>query len=108
MSAQQPQQNKPLTIHFSPDIDTKYRDVFNIHITPEDVIFEFGNLQRHKEGEAIVMERIAMSPSNAMRMQQWLTNAIAQMQQKMKEAAAAAQKQQMAAAAAATKNNLAE
>ena len=55
-----------------------------------------------------MLERIAMSPTNAIRLQQWLTNAIAQMQQRMKEAANNANKQQMAAAAAATKNNLAE
>ena len=108
MSAQQIPQNKPLQLHFAPELDTKYRDVFNIHITPDDVVFEFGNLLRHKEGEAVVLERIAMSPTNAIRLQQWLTNAIAQMQQRMKEVANNANKQQMAAAAAATKNNLAE
>lgn len=104
MSAQ-PQQNKPLQLHIDPELDSKYRDVFNIHITPEDVVFEFGNILRHKEGEAVIHERIVMTPSSAMRLQQWLTNAISQMQQKMKDAA---NKQQMSAAAAATKNNLAE
>lgn len=109
MSAQQPQQNKPLELHMDPNLDTKYRDVFNLHITPEDLVLEFGNLLRHKEGEAVILDRIAMSPSNAIRLQQWLTNAIGQMQQRMKEAAG--KQQQMnaaAAAAAATKNNLAE
>jgi len=109
MSAQQPQSNnKPMQLHIDPELDTKYRDIFNLHITPEDCVIEFGTILRHKEGEAVILDRIAISPSNAVRLQQWLTNAIGQMQQRLKDAA---NKQQMSAAAnaaAATKNNLAE
>lgn len=81
-------QGKELSLEFVPNLDTKYRDVFNMHITPEDVIIEFGNISRHVEGKAIIHERIVLSPSNAMRLQQWLSSAIAQMQQKMRDAAA--------------------
>ena len=79
--------NKENTIklHIDPEIDYKYRDLFNIHISAEDVVFEFGNIQRGTTGQGAIKDVIVMSPANAIRLQQALSQSITNMQQKIKE-----------------------
>lgn len=91
MSATPPGDNagKPeLQVHAAADLDYKYRDLFNLHVGAEEVILEFGNLHRSQPGHATLLDRIVLSPANAMRLQQGLAQALGQMQQKMRDLAA--------------------
>lgn len=84
MSSQQEGKTE-LQIHSAPDLDYKFRDLFNLHVGAEEVILEFGNLHRSQPGHGVLLDRIVLSPSNAMRLQQALAQAMTQMQQKIRE-----------------------
>ena len=90
MSASNPQtpNKQELQIYAAPDLDYKFRDLFNLHVGAEEVVLEFGNLHRSQPGHAVLQDRIVLSPSNAVRLQQALAQAIGQMQQKIRELAA--------------------
>ncbi len=84
-----PSSSKPeLQVHAAVDLEYKFRDLFNIHVGTEEVILEFGNLHRSQPGQAVLHDRIVLSPTNAMRLQQGLAQALTQMQQKIRELAA--------------------
>lgn len=85
---QQPENRPQLNMSAAPDLDYKYRDLFNVHVSAEDVLLEFGNLHRSQPGSAVLLDRIVLSPGNAIRLQQALAQAINQMQQKIREMAA--------------------
>ena len=74
-----------IKLHVDPEIEYKYRDLFNIHISTEDVILELGNIQRGGTAQGAIKDVIVMSPSTAIRLQQALAQSIGHMQEKMKE-----------------------
>lgn len=76
---------KKIKLHVDPEIEYKYRDLFNIHISTEDVILELGNIQRGGTAQGAIKDVIVMSPSTAIRLQQALAQSIGHMQEKMKE-----------------------
>ncbi len=77
-------QEKTIKIHINPEIEYKYRDIFNIHISTDEVTLEFGNLQRGSN-QGVIKDIIVMTPANAMRLQQALAQSIETMQQKIRE-----------------------
>ena len=77
-------QEKTIKIHINPGIEYKYRDIFNIHISTDEVTLEFGNLQRGSN-QGVIKDIIVMTPANAMRLQQALAQSIETMQQKIRE-----------------------
>lgn len=81
------QGKKNIKIDTMLDPEYKYRDLFNLHMSPEEVLIEFGNICRDKPGEGVIRDRIVLTPGNAVRLQQLLSQSIAQMQQRMQELA---------------------
>ncbi len=76
---------KKIKLHIDPEIEYKYRDLFNIHISAEDVVLEFGNIQRGVQEQGAIKDIIVLSPANAIRLQQALAQSIENMQQRIKE-----------------------
>ncbi len=74
-----------IKLHVDPEIEYKYRDLFNIHISTEDVILELGNIQRGATTQGAIKDVIVLSPSTAIRLQQALAQSIEHIQEKMKE-----------------------
>lgn len=85
--SEEPQGKKNIKIDTTLDPEYKYRDLFNLHMSPEEVMLEFGNICRDKPGEGVIRDRIVLTPGNAMRLQQLLSQSIAQMQQRMQDIA---------------------
>lgn len=81
---EQGKENK-IKLHIDPEIEYKYRDLFNIHISAEDVVIELGNIQRGATDQGAIKDIIVMSPANAIRLQQALTKSIETMQQKIRD-----------------------
>ncbi len=74
-----------IQLSVSPDLEYKYRDLFNLHIGAEDVIIEFGNIHRGQQGQGSIRDRIVLSPANAIRLHQILGQSLTQMQEKLRE-----------------------
>ena len=91
MSADMSQSNedKPqLQVSVAQDLEYVYRDLFNLHVGAEDVVIEFGNVHRGtKTPTATMHNRIVLSMTSAMRLQQALGQVISQVQQKIRDAA---------------------
>ncbi len=86
MTEKTPQnEEKKVRLHIDPEIEYKYRDLFNLHISAEDVVIEFGNIQRGAKNQGAIKDIIVMSPANAIRLQQALSQSIENMQQKIRE-----------------------
>lgn len=83
-AAQQPEQQQ-LQLHADPNLEYKYRDLFNLHVGAEDVLVEFGNLHRSQQSQGVILDRIILSPANAIRLHQGLGQALSQMQTRLKE-----------------------
>lgn len=71
--------------HIPPDLDYLYRDVVNVFVGAGDVILEFGNIHRSMPGTATISNRIVLSVANAYELQNNLTQALAQAQQKLQQ-----------------------
>ena len=72
-------------VHVSPDLDYSYRDVANIFVGAGDVVFEFGNLHRSMPGNVTIGNRIVLSITNAIELQQKLGEVLQEAQRKMQE-----------------------
>lgn len=80
-------QENTLQLAIDQNLDYKYRDLFNLHVGAEDVVIEFGNIHRGQENQGCISDRIVLSPGNAVRLQQALTQSLQQMQERMREIA---------------------
>ena len=80
---------RPLTVNVANTLEYNYRDVFNITAGPEDVVIEFGNVNRSQTDQVTVFNRIVVSPGTAMRLAQGLQQSLNQMQEEIKKQMAA-------------------
>lgn len=85
---------KKIQMHVSPDLDYSYRDVVNIFIGNGDVVFEFGNMHRSMPGNITIGNRIVLSMSNAIDLQQKLALALQEAQKQLQEQFQRQQQQQ--------------
>lgn len=85
---------KKIQMHVSPDLDYSYRDVVNIFIGTGDVVFEFGNMHRSMPGNITIGNRIVLSMSNAIDLQQKLALALQEAQKQLQEQFQRQQQQQ--------------
>lgn len=69
--------------HIPQDLDYVYRDITNVFVGPGDVVLEFGNIHRSMPGSATISNRIVLSVANAYQLQQHLTQALSEAQQKL-------------------------
>ena len=74
-----------LQIQLDPTLEYKYRDLFNLHVSAEEVVIELGNVQRGVQGQGRIKDVFVLSPANAIRLQQGLAQAIDGMQKKIKD-----------------------
>ena len=72
-------------VHVSPDLDYNYRDVANIYVGAGDVVFEFGNIHRSMPGNITISNRLVLSMTNAIDLQQKLGHVLQQAQKQMQE-----------------------
>ena len=72
-------------VHVSPELDYSYRDVANIFVGAGDVVFEFGNMHRSMPGNVTIGNRIVLSMSNAIELQQKLGEVLQEAQKQMQE-----------------------
>ena len=79
------EENTQIQLHMDPKIEFKYRDLFNLHVGAEDVVIEFGNILRNNNKQGAIKDVIVMSPANAIRLQQALTQSIKNIQDRIKE-----------------------
>ena len=76
------QSDRPETrFRLARDVDYVYRNTFNVYAALDEIVIEFGNLNRAQANEVLIGDRIVLSPSNAMRLQQALQQAFAGMRQ---------------------------
>jgi len=77
------QEQQQIKVHVSPDLDYSYRDVTNIFVGTSEVVFEFGNHHRSMPDHVSISNRIVLSISSAVDLQQKLQQALLQAQQQM-------------------------
>ncbi len=77
-----------LTIHVPEGLDYVYRDIFNIYVGMEEVVIEFGNRRRDREGQAAISNRIVLSVSAAYNLQQALNQALSEMSAQLEQSMA--------------------
>ena len=87
----QPGQNQPVQMQVPADLDCVYRDFFTVYAGPDDVILEFGNVNRSVANQVKIANRIALTPANALRLREILDRTIAEMQRRIMVANQAAQ-----------------
>lgn len=98
-AAQGNQEQQQLQLHIAPDLDYKYRDIFNTFIGPEEVVVEFGNRHRSVQNAATISDRVVLSVANAFRLEQALAQGLAEYRRRIESQQQAAAKQGDAAAA---------
>ena len=76
---------KNFQIHVSPDLDYCYRDIANIYVGAGDVVFEFGNVHRSMPGNITIGNRVVLSMSNAIELQQKLGQVLQEAQKQIQE-----------------------
>ncbi|MBI4806505.1 MAG: hypothetical protein HY795_14845 [Desulfovibrio sp.] len=78
-----PDQNQQVQLQIPADLDCVYRDFFTIFAGPDDVILEFGNVNRSVANQVKIADRIAMTPANALRLREALDRTILEMQRRV-------------------------
>ncbi|MBF0239489.1 MAG: DUF3467 domain-containing protein [SAR324 cluster bacterium] len=81
---EQPKQ-PPVQIHVSPELEYRYKDVFNVFVGMGDVIVEFGNHHRSMPGRVTISDRIVLSVPNAYKLVQNLHNTLKSAEEQLKK-----------------------
>lgn len=68
------------------DLEYHYRDFFTVFAGPDDVVLEFGNVNRSTQGQVRVSNRIVLTPANALRLREILDRTILEMQRRLQQA----------------------
>ncbi|MFZ5426399.1 MAG: DUF3467 domain-containing protein [Thermodesulfobacteriota bacterium] len=65
------------------DLEYVYRDFFTVYAGPDDVVLEFGNVNRSVQGQVRIANRIVLTPANALRLREILDRTIQEMQRRL-------------------------
>ncbi len=72
-------------IRVNDSLEYVYRDIFNIYVSQEEVLLEFGNKIRPKDNEIVLGNRIVLSIPNAIKLQNALAGTISKVQKQLQE-----------------------
>ena len=78
-----PDPNQQVQLQIPADLDYVYRDFFTIFAGPDDVILEFGNVNRSVSNQVKIANRIVLTPANALRLREALDRTISEMQRRI-------------------------
>lgn len=81
--------DQQLQLQIPKDLEYVYRDFLTVFAGPEDVVLEFGNLDRNTPGQVRIGNRIVLTPSNAIRLRELLDRTINEMRRRMTQQATA-------------------
>lgn len=79
----QQDQGQHVQMQFPADLEYVYRDFFTVYAGPDDVILEFGNVNRSVANQVKIANRIVLTPANALRLREILDRTIAEMQRRL-------------------------
>ena len=71
------------TVRQKDNLEYVYRDFFSVFVSPEEVLLEFGNVERAKPDEIKLGNRIVISVSNAIKLQELLQRTLGDMRERM-------------------------
>ncbi len=74
---------QPVQMQIPADLDYVYRDFFTVYAGPDDVVLEFGNVNRSVQGQVRIANRIVLTPANALRLREILDRTIIEMQRRI-------------------------
>jgi len=77
------QHEQQVQMHIPADLDYVYRDFFTVYAGPDDVVLEFGNVNRSTPGQVKIANRIVLTPSNALRLREILDRTITEMHRRL-------------------------
>lgn len=80
------EKNNQIQVHIPPELEYCYRDIANIFVGNNEVVFEFGNHHRSTPEHATISNRIVMSFADAYELQQRLEASLMEARRKMEEA----------------------
>ena len=82
-----PQQDKQVEIqvHVPPALEYTYRDVFNVFVSPGEVVIELGNRHRSMPDHISIANRIVLSVPNAHNLAQSIHAALKQVEEQIKD-----------------------
>lgn len=72
-----------IQLHIPPELEYTYRDICNIFVGENEVVFEMGNRHRSTPEHATIANRIVMSIADAYSLQQRLEASLMEAQQRM-------------------------
>ena len=78
-----PVENQQVQMQIPADLEYVYRDFFTVFAGPDDVILEFGNVNRSAANQVKIANRIVLTPANALRLREVLDRTIAEMQRRL-------------------------
>ena len=81
------EQGQQVHIQTPAELEYVYRDFFTVFAGPDDVVLEFGNVNRSGNNQVRIANRIVLTPANAVRLREILDRTIQEMQRRLQQAA---------------------
>jgi hypothetical protein len=82
--------SRQMRLQADPDLEYIYYDVFNVFVSPEEVVVELGNRHRGQPDSGTVHQRIVLSPNTARRLAHTLNQGLQTMEEQVRTALAEA------------------